>query len=179
MKEGISVPVETLKLDRFASLLKGVAPSCVTEIVSVNEPPLTVIVPLRGLVDVLTDAVTLIEPLLLPAEGDTLSHELALLLALQLILEVTLAELEPPPELKFIFDGDTDSVGVGVGAVTVTVHSHKSVCTPSEVATRTVLLPTERLDLMSMLPAEDNTILPFTLTPQVFEKTTETITDSP
>ena len=100
-------------------MLKGVAPSCVTLIVSLNPPPLTVIVPLRGLVEELADAVTDIEPLLLPEEGDTDSQPVASLLAVQLTLELMLAELEPPDEPKFIVDVDTDNDEVGVAAGTV------------------------------------------------------------
>jgi len=78
----LRLPVETSKD------AGGVAPSCVMVIVSDNPLPLIVTVVLLELVEVFACAETLIEPLLLPEEGETLTHP-APLLALQPMLEFT------------------------------------------------------------------------------------------
>lgn len=60
--------------------------------VRVIPEPVTVIVPFRVEVPVLAVTLTEIEPLFEPEDGETVSHDVALLLAVQLILEVTVTE---------------------------------------------------------------------------------------
>ena len=67
-----------------------------TFIVFVTPPPLTVIVPVRWASVVLLVAVTVIVPLFVPVAGATVSHVVALLTAVQLVLEVTVNDFASP-----------------------------------------------------------------------------------
>ena len=63
-------------------------PGWLTDMVRVIPEPETVIVPVR-VEPVLAVALTVIEPLFEPEAGETVSHDVELLTAVQLILEVT------------------------------------------------------------------------------------------
>jgi len=65
-------------------------PAWDTEIVRVGAPvAVTVIVPERALVPALAEALIVNEPLFVPLDGVTVNHEVALLVTLQVLLEVT------------------------------------------------------------------------------------------
>ena len=95
-------------------------PSCVTEMVRMIPPPDTVTVPLLELVEVFSVTLTVIEPLLLPDAGETVSQLPALLLAVQVPLLVMDTRLELVLGLKWMSVGDTVSVGVTGWSLKVT-----------------------------------------------------------
>jgi len=71
------------------SIVEPVSGACVTSIVLLMPPPDTVIVPLRSDDPVLAVALNVIVPLPVSPEGDTVSQDAALLVAVQDTFDVT------------------------------------------------------------------------------------------
>ena len=84
----------------------GTKASCVTSTVRVTSPPLTVIVAVRGDVNVLAAAVTVIVPLFLPEVGETVSHVSALCTS-QLMSDSMLNDFCPEEDEKLNEVADT------------------------------------------------------------------------
>ena len=93
----------------------GIVASCVTLMVcfSAELLQLTVMVAVRSLVVGLAAAMTVIVPSLLPEVWDIASHDEALLLTFQLVLDLMLNVFCPPEVVKFSEGGETDSALAG------------------------------------------------------------------
>ena len=99
----------------------GGATSCVTLIVLVNPPPVTVIVPVLDDVPVLAVASILIVPLPEPVEGVTVNQLVLLLVALQALVDDTVIVVLFAADARFHVVGDTDNAAAGAAWVTLTV----------------------------------------------------------
>ena len=128
-------------------------PACVTLIVcEVTPVALTVTITVRSLVVVLAAAVKVTVPSPLPEAGDTVNHT-ALLLTVQLVLDVTVHVFCSPPAIKLNDDGET--IRVGAACVTLMVCEVTPVPLTVTVAVRwlaVVLAAAVKVTVPSPLP---------------------------
>ena len=102
----------------LSSVRNAPAASCVTATVRERPPPVTVIVPERDEVAVLAVAVTVNVPLLLPLAGETVNHEVALLLAVHETFDVTVTVNVLATDARLLLEGSTVSVAPAAACVT-------------------------------------------------------------
>ena len=88
-------PLAAEKLKEFVDTVKDAA-DCVTLMVCMMSPPVTVMVAVRCEADVFPAAVTVTVPFSEPEFGETVSQDVSLLLTVQFTLDVTVKDLSSP-----------------------------------------------------------------------------------